>query len=165
VGPEERDDVVRLGVAAEHRLREDELVADVDVEDTARAGDDLDGADGVFKLFENSRRQTGGVRQRPSGDAIFDANLRRVGHEPMLPQVFRVAPSGVLVAEGLVESVRVGSSVGRVEDHDSAAAPTGFLLERFHQELADCTAAKASSDDERGDLATWRVAFDEVLHV
>jgi hypothetical protein len=61
--------------------------------------------------------------------------------------------------------VRVGSSVGCVEDHDGGAAPTSFLLERMHQELADSTATEASADDEPGDLATRLVAFDEVLHV
>ena len=62
VRPQQRDHVVRVGIAPEHRLLEDELVADVHVEDSACARDDLDGADGVFELFENPRRQTGGVR-------------------------------------------------------------------------------------------------------
>jgi hypothetical protein len=54
----------------------------VDVEDPARAGHDLHGADLVLELLEQPRRQTGGVRERPSGDAVFDSNVVPVRHGP-----------------------------------------------------------------------------------
>jgi hypothetical protein len=44
----------------------------VDVEDPAGAGHDLDGFELLLPLLENPRRQTGGVRERPSGDAVLD---------------------------------------------------------------------------------------------
>jgi len=59
---QQRDDVVGLRIATEHRLREHELFVHVHVEDPVDAGDDLDGADRVLPLLEDPRRQTGGVR-------------------------------------------------------------------------------------------------------
>jgi hypothetical protein len=56
----------------------------VDVEDAARACHDLDRADALLELLENLRRQTGSVRQRASGDAVFDADHAAVGHQAML---------------------------------------------------------------------------------
>jgi hypothetical protein len=51
------------------------------VEDPVRSGDDLDSADPVlFPLLEQPRRQTGGVRTRPSGNAILDANVVPLRH-------------------------------------------------------------------------------------
>ena len=84
--PNQRDHVVGLGVAAEHRLLEDELTVQVHVEDPVRSGHDLDDADLLFPLLEQPRRQTGGVRERPSGDAVFDANVVAVGHERIVAQ-------------------------------------------------------------------------------
>ena len=51
------------------------------VEDPVRAGHDLDRADlALFPLLEQLRRQTGGVRQRPSGNAVLDADVVSLGH-------------------------------------------------------------------------------------
>jgi hypothetical protein len=55
----------------------------VDVEDPAHAGHDLHGSNHVLPLLEQPRRQTGGVRERPSGDAIFDSNVVPVRHKPI----------------------------------------------------------------------------------
>jgi len=52
----------------------------VDVEDAVRARDDLERAHDVFPGLENRRRQTGGVRLRPSGDAVLDPYMVSVGH-------------------------------------------------------------------------------------
>jgi len=49
----------------------------VHVEDPTDAGHDLDAADLFLELLENLRRQTGSVRERPSGDAVLDADQRR----------------------------------------------------------------------------------------
>jgi hypothetical protein len=74
----------RLRVAAKHRLREDQLAVDVNIEDAANSGYDLNRANLVLKLLEYLRRQTDGVRARPSGDAVLDPNQRRIGHRPIL---------------------------------------------------------------------------------
>ena len=50
------------------------------VEDPVRPGHDLDDAELGFPLLEQPRRQTGGVRKRPSGDAVLDPNVVAVGH-------------------------------------------------------------------------------------
>jgi hypothetical protein len=63
----------------------------VNVEDAARPGYHLDRADLVFELLEYLRRQTDGVRARPSGGAVLDPN-QRVGHGPILAS----APSSCL---------------------------------------------------------------------
>ena len=77
----ERQDVVRVGITADHLLLEDELAVDVHVEDAVRSGHDLDRAELVlFPLLEQSRHQTGGVRPRPSGDAVLDADVMPLGH-------------------------------------------------------------------------------------
>jgi hypothetical protein len=77
---QQRQHVVGFRIAAEHRLREDELVADMHIEDAADSGHQLDRAGAFFELLENSGRQTDGVRPRASGDAVLDANARAVGH-------------------------------------------------------------------------------------
>jgi hypothetical protein len=82
--PNEGKHVVGIGIAPEHRLLEDEVAVDVDVEDPARAGHDLHGSDDVLELLKQPRRQTGGVRERPSGDAVLDPNVVPFGHECML---------------------------------------------------------------------------------
>jgi len=69
---DERKDVVGVGIAADHRLREHEPAVDMDVEYAVVAGDDLDSCEIVFVVLEQSRRQTGGVRSRASGDAVLD---------------------------------------------------------------------------------------------
>ncbi len=89
---QERQDVVRLRVAAEHRLREHELVVDVDVEDPVRAGHDLDGGDRVLPLLEDPRRQTGGVRERASGNAVLDADVVTLRHRVHSVRPMRRAP-------------------------------------------------------------------------
>jgi len=68
----QRDHVVRVRIAAEHGLREHELPVGVDVEDAVRAGNHLDNGERVLPLLQDPRRQTGGVRQCPSGDAVLD---------------------------------------------------------------------------------------------
>jgi hypothetical protein len=78
--PDEREHVVRVGIAAEHRLLEDQGAVDVDVEDPVRAGDELDAGQPVFVLLEQPRRQTGGVSASPSGNAVLDADVMAVGH-------------------------------------------------------------------------------------
>jgi hypothetical protein len=78
---QERQHVVRVGIAADHLLLEDELAVDVDVEDAARAGNEINVAERVFPLLENPRRQTDGVRARASGDAVLDADSRALGHD------------------------------------------------------------------------------------
>jgi hypothetical protein len=82
--PNQRDDVVGIRVAPEHRLLEDEIAIDVDVEDPARPGHDLHRSDHVLELLQQPRRQTGGVRKRPSGDAVFDPKVVPVRHELIL---------------------------------------------------------------------------------
>jgi hypothetical protein len=56
----------------------------VHVEDAAGARHDLDVGDLALELLENLRRQTDGVRQRASGNAVLDADVRRAGHGAML---------------------------------------------------------------------------------
>ena len=56
----------------------------MDVEDPARSRDHFHGGDLFLPLLENPRRQTGGVRERPSGDAIFDADPMAIDHESIL---------------------------------------------------------------------------------
>jgi len=56
----------------------------VDVEDAAGSGHDLDRFELVLPLLENSRRQTGGVRERASGDAVLDADPMASDHESIL---------------------------------------------------------------------------------
>ena len=77
---QQRHHVFGLRIAPEHLLLEDELAVDVHVEDAADSRHDLDAADALFELLENLRRQTDGVRQRASGDAVLDANARAFGH-------------------------------------------------------------------------------------
>ncbi len=52
----------------------------MDVEDPVRACHDLDRAYGVLPLLEDPRRQTGGVRLCPSGNAVLDADVVTLGH-------------------------------------------------------------------------------------
>jgi hypothetical protein len=84
--PDERENVVRIRIATEHRLLEDQVTVDVDVEDPALAGHNLDGSDHVLHLLEQPRRQTGGVRERPSGDAILDSNVMAVRDKAILSE-------------------------------------------------------------------------------
>ncbi len=77
---QEREDVVGIRVAPEHRLGEHELAVDVHVEDAALPGHDVDPGDGGFELLEDPRRQTGGVRSRASGDAVLDPDVRAGRH-------------------------------------------------------------------------------------
>ena len=76
----QRHHVVRIWIAPQHGLREDQVAAHVDVEDAVGTGDELDAADGRLELFENPRCQTDSVRQRASGNAVLDADVRLVGH-------------------------------------------------------------------------------------
>ena len=76
----QRGDLVRLGVAPEHGFREDELAIQVNVEDPVRPRHDLHSPDRVFPLLEDLRRQTGGVRPRPSGNAVLDPDVVALYH-------------------------------------------------------------------------------------
>jgi hypothetical protein len=82
--PNEWEHVVGIRIAPEHGLLEDEVTIHVDVEDPALAGHDFHGLDAVLELLEQPRRQTGGVRERPSGDAILDSNVMPARHEAIL---------------------------------------------------------------------------------
>ena len=77
---QKRQHVVGRWIAAEHRLREDELAVDVDVEDAAGTRHELDGVDVALVQLEDPRRQTDGVRPRASGNAVLDANVRPGRH-------------------------------------------------------------------------------------
>jgi hypothetical protein len=77
---QKRHHVFGIGVVPDHRLREDEVAVDVHVEDAAGAGDDLDAGYVVLELLENLRGQTGRVRERASGNAVFDPNDGALGH-------------------------------------------------------------------------------------
>jgi hypothetical protein len=81
---QERHHVIRLRVAPEHRLREDEVAADVDVEDAVCARHDFNRGNGRFQILENPRCQTDSVRPRASGHAVLDANRGRTSHDPSL---------------------------------------------------------------------------------
>ena len=81
--PDKGDDLVRLGVATEHRFREYERAIEVHVEDSVRARYDLDRDEVVLVLFEQSSHQTGGFWPRPSGDAVLDPDPV-VGHPAIL---------------------------------------------------------------------------------
>ena len=76
----ERQDIVRLRVVPQHRLREDEIPVEVDVEDAARPGDDLDGVQHCLPFLQDPRDQTGRVRERASGDAVFDPDTMMRSH-------------------------------------------------------------------------------------
>jgi hypothetical protein len=56
----------------------------VDVEDPAGSGHDLDAAELLLPLLENPRRQTGGVRERSSGNAVLDPHEVPFRHEHIL---------------------------------------------------------------------------------
>ena len=58
----------------------------MDVEDSTRARHDLDRFELALPLLENPRRQTGGVRKRPSGDAVLDPYAVSLRHERMLAE-------------------------------------------------------------------------------
>ena len=77
----ERQNVIRVGIATDHLLLEDELPVHVHVEDPVGPGHDLERADlAPFPLLEQLRRQTGGVRPRPSGNAVLDADVVPLRH-------------------------------------------------------------------------------------
>jgi hypothetical protein len=71
----------------------------------------------------------------------------------------------VLVAERLIERVRIGSAVRCVEDEMLAAPRSRFFFDRLHEQLADSAASEALADHERGYLAPQLVALDEILDV
>jgi hypothetical protein len=78
---DERQHVVRIGITPDHLLLEDELPVDVHVEDPVRSGYDLERADlAFFPLLEQPRRQTDGVRSRPSRYAVLDADVVAFSH-------------------------------------------------------------------------------------
>jgi len=81
---EEWHHVVRIRIAPQHRLLEDELTVQVDVEDPAGPRDELDAVELLLPLLENPRRQTGGVRERSSGNAVLDADAVSTRHERIL---------------------------------------------------------------------------------
>jgi hypothetical protein len=77
---QERQDVAGFRIVAQHRLREDEIPVQVDVEDAARPGDDLDRVEHCFPFLQDPRDQTGRVRERASGDAVLDPDTMSRGH-------------------------------------------------------------------------------------
>jgi hypothetical protein len=77
---EERQDVFGLWVAPEHRFREEQFTVEVNVEDAARPGNDLDSVDLWLPLLEYARDQTGRVWQRTSGNAVLDPDTMPHGH-------------------------------------------------------------------------------------
>ena len=77
---EKRNHVSGVRVAPDHRLREDQLAVEVDVEDPPFSGHDLDRVDDLLPVLEDVRDQTGRVRQRPSGDAVLDPDAVCGGH-------------------------------------------------------------------------------------
>jgi hypothetical protein len=77
---EERQDVFGLWVASEHRFGEDQFTVEVNVEDAARPGDDLDSVDQLRPLLEDARDQTGCVGQRASGNAVLDPDTMPHSH-------------------------------------------------------------------------------------
>jgi hypothetical protein len=54
----------------------------VDVEDAVRSRYDLDGRKLGFEVLEDPGRQTGGLRKRPSGDAVLDPDVVAFRHQP-----------------------------------------------------------------------------------
>jgi citrate lyase beta subunit len=52
----------------------------VDVEDAVLPRDDLDARDLALELLEDPRRQTDGVLERASGDAVLDADAMLARH-------------------------------------------------------------------------------------
>jgi hypothetical protein len=74
----------------------------VDVEDSVRARHDLDGADRALPFLEDPRRQTGGVRQRASGNAVLDPDVMPLPHRAHSLNPMRRAPGfGVRVGVAL----------------------------------------------------------------
>ena len=66
----------------------------MDVEDAAVTRHDLDRRDGPLPLLQDSRRQTGGVRECSSGDAVLDAHVVTLGHLRILPDGNAVRGTG-----------------------------------------------------------------------
>jgi hypothetical protein len=81
---EERQDVFGLWVAPEHRFREEQFTVEVNVEDAARPGNDLDSIDHLLPLLEDARDQTGRVGQRASGNAVLDPDTISRGHRSIV---------------------------------------------------------------------------------
>ena len=52
----------------------------MNVKDAVAAGDDLDRCEITLVLLKQSRRQTDGVRERASGNAVLDADAECVRH-------------------------------------------------------------------------------------
>jgi hypothetical protein len=92
----------------------------VHVEDPVRPGHDLDRAELVLPLLEEPRRQTGGVRKRPSGDAVLDANVTAAGHERMVSETMaRMATMADLdeLALAMPQTTKEVSEDGRPSYH------------------------------------------------
>ena len=77
---DERKHVVRIRIPADHRLRKHERVVHVNVKDAVAAGDDLDRREITLVLLKQSRRQTDGVREGASRNAVLDADAECVRH-------------------------------------------------------------------------------------
>ena len=103
---QQRHDVIRLRVAPEHGLREDEVAGDVNVEDAVRARHHFNRRDERFELLENPRCQTDSVWPRASGDAVLNANRGRIGHASSL------SPPAVNAAVALSAVPVVGCGAG-----------------------------------------------------
>ena len=100
---EKRHDVVRVRIAPEHGLREHQLAVDMHVEDPVRTGHDLERGERSLPLLENARRQTGGVRERPSGNAVLDPNVASFSHRGRLCQTSQSRLRGARGIERLVD--------------------------------------------------------------
>ena len=83
----------------------------MNVEDAPRAGDELDGTDSSFELFEDARCQTDSVRPRASGNAVLDANDGAVSHERMLLTRYRVRGVELSVSASVSTSIPSASTV------------------------------------------------------
>ena len=81
---QERHHVLGIRIAPEHLLLEDEVAVDVDVEHAADSRHEVDAGDVLLEFLENLRRQTDGVGERASGDAVLDADPRPVAHSSAL---------------------------------------------------------------------------------
>jgi hypothetical protein len=115
---EQRHDFVGIRIPPEHRLREDELAVHVHVEDPVGARHDLDAGDHVLPCLEEPRRQTGGVGQRPSGNAVLDADVVGVGHR-LHPGTSAIAGAATDIYGGKLTTAE--GPPGRAEGRTEAA--------------------------------------------
>ena len=99
------------------------------VEDPVHPRHDLERPDRLLPLLECPRRQTGGVRERPSGDAVLDADRVPLGHRPIL------SPGAVerLVDEAVRQLVVLAPDGGEVARYEGCR--TRCLMRRAGEGL------------------------------